>query len=134
MHRVLQISMAALLLIQAVSGSCWQPARSCIDRETPACHIAAIADGCDCDDSQNKRPSQDPCNCPLECSGICTFLAPESVQHDFAHLIVAFDWLASQSITVDRQDEFPSLNELIIGCVESELPLRLHLLHQIQLI
>lgn len=133
MRTILPLSMAALLLIQSVSGSCWQPARACIDLET--IEVACTHRCCDsgCEGSGEKRPSQGPCKCRLECSGVCTFLAPEQFQIDSAQVSVAFDYLAAHSAPADIQADYGFWGELACGAAEFQPPLRLHLLHQVLL-
>ena len=134
MRTILPFLMAALLLIQAVSGSCWQPARACVGLQTAA-DLACTHKCCDsgCEDSGEDKPSQDPCKCRLECSGICTFLAPEKPQIDSAQLSVAFDYPAAHSALADRQADYGFGTAVALGAAEFQPPLRLHLLHQVLL-
>ena len=134
MRTILPLSMAAMLLIQSVSGSCWQPARACIGLETAA-ELGCTDRCCDsgCEGNEENKPSQDPCNCRLECSGICTFLAPEQFQINSAHLCVAFEYLAAHSALAGGQADGGFRTTEAFGAVKFQPPLRLHLLHQVLL-
>lgn len=134
MRKILPISMAALLLIQAVFGLCWQPARACIDLETAA-ELVCAHRCCDsgCEGNEEGTPSQAPCKCHLECSGICTFLAPEKPQVDSVKLVVALDDLSAYSALIDMRADGGYWTELAFGPAKFPPPLRLHLLHQVML-
>ncbi len=135
MRTVLPISMAALLLIQAVSGSCWQPTRACIGLET-ARGVASTHSCCEtgCEDEGEGNSTEGPCGCDLECSGICTYLGSEKIDFDSAQLIVAFAHALVQSALADSQSVPTNWTQILCGTSEIEPPLRLHLLHQTLLI
>jgi hypothetical protein len=131
------ILMAGLLTIQAVSGWCWHPARDCAGLEAstaPAEWTVKCCDG-DCKGAHDGEPSQSPCKCRLECSGVCTFVPPEKTQVDAnPQPANGFDQLAVSTALADSQAVPTNWTQVFCGTSELQSPLRLHLLHQILLI
>lgn len=136
MRAVSSSLMVGLLIIQAVSGWCWHPARNCTGLESSVAPVAWTIRCCDgdCEGAREREPSQDPCKCRLECSGVCTFVPPEKTQIDAPQLVVGFDHLAVSPALTDSQAVSAFWTEVARGRSELEPPLRLHLLHQILLI
>lgn len=132
MRAVSTILMVSLLLIQALSGWCWHAARDRTGLETSVATVKSC-DG-DCEDASEEEPSQDPCKCRLECSGICTFVPPEKTLADAPQLVVGFDHLAIYPVLAGSQAVIGFWTEVARGPSDLERPLRLHLLHQILLI
>lgn len=126
--------MAGLLLIQALSGWCWQSARERIALEASAVQVMSTERCCDCEESGDEDPSQAPCKCRLECSGICTFVPPEKTQLDLPQLVVGFDHLAVAVALADSQIVSAFWTEVAGGPSELKSQLPLYLLHQILLI
>jgi|GEM_PF-4049109 len=132
MRAVSSILMAGLLLIQAVSGWCWHSARDYARLGTSASPKAWSVSCCDgdCEGTQDGEPSQDPCKCRLECSGICTFVPPEKTQIDAPLLAVGFDHLAVSPALADSLALSTRWTQVVFGASKTEPPLRLYLLHQ----
>ena len=130
------ILMASLLLIQAVSGWCWHPARDCTGLGLSAAPVAWTVRCCNCDreGAKEEEPSQAPCRCRLECSGICTYVPPVKTQIDAPQLVVDFDHLAISPALADSQAVSTNWTQVAYGASELAPPLRLHLLHQTLLI
>jgi hypothetical protein len=131
MHAFVSKSMAVLLLIQALSGSCWQPARECTaERGQMAKPARCCEHGCPHDERQVPAP----CKCPRECHGICTYVIPEKSEIDRSDVSVAFDSFTLPAATAytnlvnDSEWQFDS------GPAKPEPAVRLHLFHQVLLI
>ena len=136
MRPILANLTAALLLLQAASGGCWQRPEGC---EDVASSRALVDSGCN--DSCSHCPlglpsdeSQEPCDCESECHGVCNYTLPEHVPSEGlgkAWVSVAADvdlgFLASVRTSIAaRQHDF--------GRPTPFSPHRLHLLHQVILI
>ena len=136
MRAVSSILMASLLFIQAVSGWCWHPAREGTGLDNSVAPIESTVRCCDrdCEDAREGEPSQDPCKCRLECSGVCTFLPPEKTLIDAPQLVAGFDHLSVFPALAESQDVSANWTRVVHGPSELEPPLRLHLLHQSLLI
>lgn len=128
------ILMSVLLLIQAVSGWCWQPAHSgaCVDGSLMSVRSAASC--CDhCRHSDTDIPRQGPGKCRMECSSVCTFLQPERTHVDSRSVTVPVGYAV---VLTAIASEF--VHAFLIGLTSESAqmvpPLRLHLLHQLLLI
>jgi hypothetical protein len=133
MHAILASLMAAVVSIQALLGCCWHHARLCAQCE-PA--VKTVQPKACCHRHQAKatdEPGQPkPCNCRIECEGLCTYLPPQKTHIDVAPLPVAFDCVA---ILPARAESHPAPAwEPSGGPAPAGPPLRLHLMHQILLI
>lgn len=133
MHAILSSLMAALLFVYAAFGCCWHhaPSTRCYEG------LAQASQPVKCckhhHDSDNKLP-QNPCKSHGECQGVCTYIVPQKVQIDSAHVLAPLDLVASVSVLTDAQIAPAARWELARFQVDLEPPLRLHLLHQSLLI
>ena len=126
MHAIQSTLMASLLLIQAMLGLCWHPSRDCACLESS---VSTVTVGC-CNDQCEGTRDEEPCNCQLECSGICTFIPPEKTRIDSPELAVGLHHLAMSSTPAESQGVSASWAEVAYGPPELKPPPRLHPLPQ----
>jgi hypothetical protein len=134
MHAIFANATAVLLLVQAVSGSCWQKSSECEVSASIASVACAQCCNYHCDQSPLSETSKNPCGCKLECSGICNYTLPDQVpEQELGSTWVSF-------VSIEVMDLMPHLRAEVATWFReswhpvSSGPLRLHLLHQIILI
>jgi hypothetical protein len=134
MRAIVTSSMAAMLIIQSLTGWCCHGSRHVLQTRTCAAARYSVAGCCErCNKNSDTAPQPIPCQC-YECLGVCTYLPPEKTQLDDSRLDQRFDLVAIA----------PVLNHTHLVCaprwllaaesVPPEPPLRLHLLHRSLLI
>ena len=142
--------------IHALVGCCWHHAHECAcqagtqvvvaDAETPklaACchHCHRLSDSpsdltpgdCRSEDDQSSHPPA-PCNCKVECHGVCTYLPPQKSLVDGFDDSAAFDL---SPLAIDQSCAAATRAaywEWPADSGDAAAPLRLHLLHQVFLI
>lgn len=132
-------TIAAVLLIHAVFGCCWQHARQAIVAEHPG---SAAASACcphgHASSHEHSVPGK-PCDCRWECHGTCVYLAEKSSLE--LPLLVADLHGIAMLPAMSQSAELILVGQLSNGwgsngsgplCAQP--PLRLHLLNQILLI
>lgn len=134
MRAMLSSLMSLTLVFHAALGCCWHHDHRCEhdgEFDTQTCESDACCEHYE--DQGDPAESTPPCDCKLECHGICTYVAPQKVQLDVPLAVAPFDSIAIRSLVVDAH--------LALGLpgdsadpAEFEPPLRLHLLHSIVLI
>jgi hypothetical protein len=127
--------MAALLLIQALTGwCCYHPCAPLASKtaEVTESHRPPCCDDCDGENRPAPEPTV-PCSCQ-DCLGFCTYVPTEKAQVDCPQLVVPFDSLAFAPIPADSHLSGKFFGDLTNGPPVVERPLRLHLLYQIILI
>lgn len=116
--------MSGLLLLQTVSGWCYERA-----------HVATTANGhpvhcCGHDECDHGGEPQGPCESDEKCHGICVFTASSGTQLDLLQPSLAnCVWIID--LTVDAKLAHGTFHESQADFAHVEPPLRLHLLHQI---
>lgn len=129
-----------ILAVQAISGCCWQS--SCADREAaaglasePTSHCSNATKSCGCH-QREKAPARAPVSpCKSHCRGVCQYVLPQKTLTETPQLATSFDLLPITGLLLDgHHRDVVRFSYRSRGPWESELPLRLHLLHQIQLI
>jgi hypothetical protein len=135
MPRMLASFTAGLVCLHALLGCCWLHAQRCALCPAEACQVAEH-DGC-CSHDRSERPggheSDDPCQCRIECQGVCVYLPPEKAQIDCSDLTISFAICATPAwLDGSHMDGLPGRPRG--GWADSVPPLRLHLLHQVLLI
>jgi hypothetical protein len=126
-------SVAVLLLIQAVSGWCWQPSRDCGGCGAAMAMVSQpCCDGHGCDKGQEEEP-QAPCQHESECHGFCTYLLPDKAEIRSPDLVASLDFVGIDSATWSTLP-LGTVRWSLAGPRDSRLPLRLHLYYQILLI
>ena len=131
MNVILSMVMSGLLLIHAVLGCCWHHAHTCARHDSAAEHAEPL-DTC-CKDHQCPAEHEGPCNCRIECHGVCIYMTSQKVQIDCTQLVIPFEFVAIEGSFVDPQAAKP-LREALGRAIAALPPLRLHLFHQILLI
>jgi hypothetical protein len=124
--------LAGLLLIQSVTGWCWQCSS---EPNSPTADAATVQHDCscyECDGATGEAPSPEPGECPWECQGICIYFSSLSTHLDALQFDLALDLVTVLS-------DFRYLSpvapwEQAGDALAARPPLRLHLLHQILLI
>ena len=128
MPTVVSSLMSGLLLLQAVSGWCYERAHIATNANAHPVHCCGHNE---CD--TRGEPSKDPGKSDEKCHGICVFTASTGPQLDLLQPLLAncvwmverpIDAKLARGIFHDPQADFAHL----------EPPLRLHLLHQILLV
>ncbi|MBL9122402.1 MAG: hypothetical protein JNG90_02135 [Planctomycetaceae bacterium] len=130
-------TIAAVLLIHAVLGCCWQHARQAIAEA--ATNISVADTCCHQHDAPEHSAPQQPCDCRWECHATCVYLADKPT-FEMQSLVAAFagdlglfavpapvDWATVGS----RASRARAHESAALG---ARPPLRLHLLHQLLLI
>jgi hypothetical protein len=126
--------MTGLLLIQSFTGWCWQCPRDEAGESSGSDTKMACEDYDDhCPDVPDGDCPDEPCKCPLECQGFCTYLPVEKSQIDSPYLIVPLE-LATLHLSACSLQLGQISWERARDPIVWEPPLRLHLLHQIMLI
>ena len=134
MHALVSSSMAALLLIQTLSGWCWQSPRECMFAGRSSVEFSQPAQCCEHGCSHEKPHGPSPCECPKECHGFCTYVIPETTELDHSDLVAAFELVVLSEVAANLDLIAGSAWQFDSGPAESELPVRLHLFHQVLLI
>ena len=135
MQAALSNLMAALLLIQALTGwCCYHPCASTAVQTTTLVqsHRPSCCDDCDDESRPAPKPTA-PCRCQ-DCLGFCTYVPTDKAQVDCPQLVVPIDSLAFVPILADSHMSGMFFGDVAKGPPVAEPPLRLHLLHQVILI
>lgn len=133
MRQVVSSFVAVLLLIQAMSGWCWQPSRDCGHCDAAKVRVSQpCCGGHGCDKGQEEEP-QAPCQHELECHGFCTYSLPDKTEIDSPDLVAALDFVGIDSAVANTRP-LATVRWSLDGPHDSRLPLRLHLYYQILLI
>ena len=136
MHAFLSNLMAAALLAHALLGCCWHHAHKCVQCDETTQSVSHSAACCKHDHgpSQQKQQQPTPCKCKLECAGVCTYLPTQKTQLEQPQSAALFDFAAIVPVLagVGTPSEFTWQRTL--DSAGADLPLRLHLMHQILLI
>jgi hypothetical protein len=124
---------ASLLLTQALTGWCWQCPCDCAPLARSTADEVATDDCCERDGRSfpDRQPPAGSGKCQLECRGFCIYLPVEKAQIDGPQLAVPLDFAAITSASEASQLAAGLCWDHTRKRVESEPPLRLHLLHQI---
>lgn len=128
---------AALLLLQAVSGWCWERPAGCEGSGSTPPVASTVACGDSCRQAPQIPPvsdSEEPCDCEFECRGICTYTVSEHVPTEtltkaWASVVAVLFVNPPASIQASLAAHGHSLERLA-----RPSPQRLHLLHQVILI
>lgn len=129
MHGLVSISMACLLLLQTLSGCCWQRMHECDSHATPS----TLSAGCGCTGCQDEGEHEGPCGDKVECRGVCNYLAPEKTQSDSVHELVAWNLLIAAS-TMSTQLRLPAQAFATLAPLEAKAVMPLYLTHSVLLI
>ena len=135
MQAALSNLMAALLLVQALTGwCCFQPCARLGSEmvQVTESHQPPCCDDCDVENRPGPKPIA-PCRCQV-CLGFCTYVPTDKAQVDCPELVVPFDSLAFAPVLADSHLSGNYLGSVANGRPVAELPLRLHLMHQILLV
>lgn len=137
MHAIFVNLTASLLLLQAVSGWCWESPAGC-EESGPKC-LTATAGACGdfCGHVPERTPaseSEEPCDCALECNGVCTYTLSEHVPSER----LSKAWASAVAVLVVNspasvQASFAAHGHALQRPIRPS-PQRLHLLHQVILI
>jgi hypothetical protein len=125
---------AAMLLVHALVGCCRYYEHNCGRHDFATDCVSVIAACCDHCHGRNEAPTR-PENCGFECQGVCTYLPPQKTFIDSPHSNISRDFLPLDPPLADNCLASASfLLEQSSSWSRPELPLRLHLLHQIILV
>ena len=128
MPTVVSNLMSGLLLLQAVSGWCYERAHTATTDTLHQVHCCGH-DGCD----SPAKPLEEPCETGEKCHGICVFTASSGPQVDIRQFSLAdFVWTVERAIDLKLADRTFEGSPGNLPYLEP--PLRLHLLHQIILV
>jgi hypothetical protein len=133
MHTLLASLVASSLLLHAVLGCCWHYGQE----SSRCCESQDVADADhhehDCCGDRDDDTEPLPCNGGPHCHNVCNYLPVQKSQLDQGQLNVLLDFVAvvlpATNVHVVAAHGIDRLYELDTG-----LPLRLHLVHQILLI
>ena len=133
MHSPLVNLTATLLLLQALSGWCWQRPEGCKPTATsPSVAVSCCGDSCRHCPLSNE--SQEPCDCKLECHGVCAYTLPEQVPSEgLSKAWVSVAAIVDVGFVSSVQTKVVAWQRDSWGPISSG-PTRLHLLHQVILI
>ncbi len=134
MQAVLSNLLAGLLFIHAVLGCCWHSTHVCALASPPEAtseHVCGHRHAC-CHHDQPAAPA-DPCECRVECQGICTFLPPQKTQLDLTQIVAPVEFLAVSPM-IDAVADATTRGEQSCSHIPWQPPQRLHLMIQILLI
>ncbi len=136
MYGLLSNLTACLLLAHALLGCCWHHSHDC-----SGCDSTSTAESppehC-CKHHQQARDEgakpAAPCNCKVECHGVCTYLPPQKTQLDCPDIALPFDFAILIPAMADAQVASAIPWERASDSGGGKFSLRLHLLHQVLLI
>lgn len=134
LQSLMTLLITAIFVVHGLLGCCWKHQETyAVCDETKS---SAEQRPCCCDHHRANQQGHSPVKpCELECQGLCTYLPPQKILIDAPGLANPFDSLAIIPISWDsRHMAIAFLGDRIYDSSESEPPLRLHLLHQVQLI
>jgi hypothetical protein len=139
MHAVISIMMAVLLGVHALFGCCRYPGHSCKQYRCNQCSQSAHDAHSQCCQQPGQGIShQERHQCPhrdrVECHGVCVYLPSQEMQMDCSQGAVPIDQFAILATSTDALYVGFSQWTISHGRLNSKLPLRLHLWHQILLI
>ncbi len=141
MHALIASLMAWILFIHALLGCCWHHAHAWHASIDPASRVVKVIPCCGHQhagkhQTEDRNQEQPPCPCPVErCVGVCTFLPPAKTLAETQLVEAPFDLSAPYLLPVAViADGFTRTWDCLAGPLESQPPVRLHLLHQILLI
>ncbi len=142
MRAILCNLLATMLLVHALAGCC-RCHRDAV-AQNDATPVEQVATKCcceHCDDTATHHTTQhgsSPCDCKIECKGLCIYVPTPKCVVDASQMVRAFD-----SVPATGAEQISSLLQLAVasrcnlemrGDVAQWPPMRLHLLHQIILI
>lgn len=120
---------ASLLLVQALSGWCYERAELGSPAEAPVVHCCRH-DNCEVG---HEGQSQEPCQSESECRGFCTYVTSVGPQLDVLQVSLAdCVWFVPSRLDSEIIGAPCRNRQADLGLHEP--PLRLHLLHQILLV
>ena len=127
MPTVVSSLMSGLLLLQTVSGWCYERTHTATPANAHSVHC------CGHDECDTRGKPKDPCESDEKCHGVCVFTAPSGphldlLQHSLAHCV----WTVERPI--DSEFAHGTFHDPQANLAHLEPPLRLHLLHQILLV
>ena len=136
MQALIQILMAGVLLIQALTGWCDRSLHACISSGADAADVAQTDDCCGHETSpvsETDSPAG-PCPSKSECHGVCTYVPTQEKQVDIAPKALPATFVSVESATTGADLGSSISLEALWRSAISEPPVRLHLMHQIILI
>ncbi len=131
MHAFISNAMAAWLVILAVSGWCHSTSDGVSDSSKP--NVVACCKHCDHQTGKENQPAA-PRQPRTDCHGVCIYLPVQESQVDSTPVLLPFDFAAIIPSLEGSQVAAALSWERSCDPMQSEPPLRLHLLHQIMLI
>lgn len=134
MNPALSLLLSSFLFVQAVLGCCWHCAHSCQRSEADGVLGPAVARGCKHHDCGCQHEHHRPCNCRIECQGVCVYLPTHKFQTEFLALADSFDHVPVISSSADIDVASSTAWEPLRFASVSQPTLPLHLLYQILLI
>lgn len=136
MQAIMPNLMTTIVAVHALLGCGWHHLHGCAHCDLPTASAAANFECCHHDHAsgQDCDSPVHPCDCQLDCHGVCTFLPSQRVHIADSQLLAEHVVAAVLPTLV----AIPSSLEGAQQCAEShrgiQLPLRLHLMYQILLI
>jgi hypothetical protein len=136
MNAILSILTAAALFIHAAMGCCWHHTHHCGHGDATTAGVSQPVQCCKHHHpAQHGKQPADPCKCKVECHGVCIYLPTQKTHIDAPRIVIPFNHVAVIPALADTHHlSAPFRLDGTGGALESEPPLRLHLLHQILLI
>lgn len=127
---------AVAFVAHVLFGCCWHDARKGALREQVTSSASAPPIGCckhrHCADEKGEQPAGP---CKLHCRGTCVYVSPQKCQVDYPQIDLHVDFAAVVVLLADN--DRLAASDVCGGAddpLDSEPPVRLHLLHQIFLI
>ena len=121
--------MAVLLLANAVFGCCRHRMLACALADGASTTVSKSEECCQ-HEQEERRESQRPCGCCVECYGACTYLPSESSDTDLAVALLPLDLVPLIDLCLTTGYEGPGWPGTVLASTGISPPVRLHLLHQ----